>query len=499
MELKKFLAAALAVTIIGGALPVSAATAAEEIGDGVIITDVSTSGKFGDISWELDQQTGVLTISGEGPVAYEGYSPWNDLHQEVTSIVVEEGVTSLPESVFSLCYAQTLDLPSTLTEIQGEALGFLGLMPKLTEIRVAEGNTSYTSVDGVLFDKGMDTLLKYPIQKADESYTVPEGVKTIYDTAFLSQRYLKSVTLPEGLETVSEAAFYNCKQLEQIDFPKSVTEICGNAFPGTPWLAARQEEDPLVIVNDILVNGLAAEGAVIIPDGVRRIAPFAFEFNTDITEVYIPLYVESIGKSAFFHCSGLKKLDTGEVKEIDTGAFCGCSEVTEVTLYNAEKIGQYAFADCEKLWLITIENPECEIYDDPATICYGGNEKDGYTFGGTISGLEGSTALDYAKKYGYNYEEMFPYVLTCTGDANGDGKVDLGDAVAVLQYVALPAKYSLDEYHLSVADVVDKDISGVNGKDALALMMVDAGLILDQELPVTSAKLDEKLAEQPAG
>ena len=64
MELKKILAAALAVTVIGGALPVSAATAAEEIGDGVIITDVSTSGKFGDISWELDQQTGVLTISG---------------------------------------------------------------------------------------------------------------------------------------------------------------------------------------------------------------------------------------------------------------------------------------------------------------------------------------------------------------------------------------------------------------------------------------------------
>ena len=58
MELKKILAAALAVTVIGGALPVSAATAAEEIGDGVIITDVSTSGKFGDISWELDRRQG---------------------------------------------------------------------------------------------------------------------------------------------------------------------------------------------------------------------------------------------------------------------------------------------------------------------------------------------------------------------------------------------------------------------------------------------------------
>lgn len=490
MNMKKIIAAALSAAIIGGAVPFSAA--AEETGDGITVIDVATSGKFGDISWMLDQQTGVLTISGKGPVAYEGYSPWKDLHKEITSIVVEEGITSLPESVFSLCYAETIDLPSTLTEIQGEALGFLGLTPKLTEIRVAEGNPAFVSADGVLFNKDMTTLLKYPVQKPDESYTVPEGVKSISAAAFLVQRYLRSVTLPEGLETIGEVAFYSCKQIENIDIPESVTEIFGNAFPGTPWLAAKQAEDPLVIVNDILVNGLAAEGKVIIPDNVRRIAPFSFENNENITEVYLPCDAESVGKSAFYHCTSLKKLDTGEVKEIDTLAFCGCSALSEVTLYNTQKIGQYAFADCEKLHDIVIENPRCEIFDDPTTICSGGNDKDGYTFSGTICGLMGSTALEYAKKYGYNYDELILPTTEYAGDVNYDDSVNLNDAVAILQYTALPAKYGLSDGALIRADVVDYCISGVNAADALAIMMVDAGVLAREDLPVSSERIFAK-------
>ncbi|MBQ8960560.1 MAG: leucine-rich repeat protein [Ruminococcus sp.] len=498
MKLKKFLAGALALCIIGGAMPLSAAVA-EESGDGVIISDVSTSGKFGDISWILDQQTGLLTLSGEGPVVYEGYSPWNDLHQEITAIVVEEGITSLPESVFSLCYAQTLDLPSTLTEIGGLSISYLGLMPKLTEIRVAEGSPAFVSVDGVLFDKDMTALLKYPIQKPGESYTVPEGVKTLTDAAFFAQRCLTSVTLPEGLETIGEAAFYNCKALAQIDIPESVTEICGNAFPGTPWLAEKQAEDPLVIVNDILVNGLAAEGKVIIPDGVRRIAPFSFENNTNITEVGVPETVESLGKSAFFNCTALVSIELAETKEIGVGAFCGCSALQKVDLYQAKKIDMYAFGDCPALGKISIYQADCEIWDDSTTICSGGNDKDGYSFTGVITCRANSTAQAYAEKYGYDFVLLPDDVEYLLGDANGDGKVDLSDAVAVLQYVALPAKYPLDEPHLRAADVVDKDTSGVNGIDALAIMMVDAGLIQEYELPVTSEKLDEKLAEQPAG
>ncbi|MBP8593042.1 MAG: cellulose 1,4-beta-cellobiosidase [Ruminococcus sp.] len=79
------------------------------------------------------------------------------------------------------------------------------------------------------------------------------------------------------------------------------------------------------------------------------------------------------------------------------------------------------------------------------------------------------------------------------GDANVDGKVDLQDAVAILQYSALPTKYPLTDQGMLNADVVDNGTSGVNGIDALSIQMYDAKLIKQDEWPITKAAQDAKL------
>ena len=78
------------------------------------------------------------------------------------------------------------------------------------------------------------------------------------------------------------------------------------------------------------------------------------------------------------------------------------------------------------------------------------------------------------------------------GDANVDGKVDLNDAVSILQFVALPAKYGLTAMGEINADCVDNGESGVNGSDALAVQMVDAKLLSVDELPISSTDLTAK-------
>ena len=75
------------------------------------------------------------------------------------------------------------------------------------------------------------------------------------------------------------------------------------------------------------------------------------------------------------------------------------------------------------------------------------------------------------------------------GDANEDKKVDLNDAVAVLQYAALPAKYPLSEEGGLNADVVDNGTSGITGKDALAIQMFDAHLITAKDWPMTGQQM----------
>lgn len=76
------------------------------------------------------------------------------------------------------------------------------------------------------------------------------------------------------------------------------------------------------------------------------------------------------------------------------------------------------------------------------------------------------------------------------GDANCDGSVTLNDAVAILQYVALPAKYALSDQAAKNADVVDNGTSGVNASDALAIQLVDAGVIKTSAFPITASQLN---------
>ena len=84
-----------------------------------------------------------------------------------------------------------------------------------------------------------------------------------------------------------------------------------------------------------------------------------------------------------------------------------------------------------------------------------------------------------------------PYPEPLWGDANCDGTVNLNDAVAILQFVALEAKYPLTDQGRVNADVVDNGASGVNATDALAIQMTDAKLFGTDEFPITSAFMSE--------
>lgn len=69
------------------------------------------------------------------------------------------------------------------------------------------------------------------------------------------------------------------------------------------------------------------------------------------------------------------------------------------------------------------------------------------------------------------------------GDANLDGKVNVADAVAVLQYIANKGKYPLDPQGLVNAEVDGG--AGLTGTDAVVIQQVDAGLIKQTDLPLS--------------
>lgn len=385
-----------------------------------------------------------------------------------------------------------------------------------------------------------DYLVLANCDKHVENVVIPSEVNGLpvkeIQTAFVGCQNLKSVTIPEGVTTIG-SAFGECENLETIVIPESATSISGWAFENTAWLKQKQKENPLVIVNDILIEGKTCIGEVVIPDGITKIADNAFNgigmgIDVDIESVVIPSSVKSIGSGAFC-CENLKDIvipksvefigayafdgtkwikdkiaenpvvvvndmliDGGSckgnveipdnVKYIGAGAFMGNEDIEQVTVSeNVEEIHQEAFSYCTELKEIIIENPDCDIIDydryDVAIITNTDRDK----FSGIIYGHENSTAQAYSQKHGYQFavigseqiittsvSDTESSVTTTTsvtvveeinGDATGDSKLDVRDCAFIASAIANGISYELSE----ISDFNNDDI--VNIRDAAAI------------------------------
>ena len=68
---------------------------------------------------------------------------------------------------------------------------------------------TYSSIEGVLFDKSQAMLVAFPGGRA-EAYAIPESVTTIGEGAFYGCRRLTEVVIPEGATAIRPEAFCKC-------------------------------------------------------------------------------------------------------------------------------------------------------------------------------------------------------------------------------------------------------------------------------------------------
>ena len=179
---------------------------------------------------------------------------------------------------------------------------------------------------------------------------LPSGLKKIGSTAFGSCG-ITEITIPDGVESIGGNAFSSCAQLADVTIPASVTTIGESAFRDTPWLNAKKAEDPIVIVNNIIIDGSACTGSVTIPESVVCIGDMAFSNCRAMTSVYVPSNVKTIGAGSFSNCTSLKEITMEDgIESIGYQAFYACSALTRVTVPDSvDTIGGSAFTICEKL------------------------------------------------------------------------------------------------------------------------------------------------------
>jgi hypothetical protein len=243
----------------------------------------------------------------------------------LTNITIPNGVTTIQESALNGCSGlSSIRIPASVTTIGIQVFQSCG---GLLAITADVGNSFYSSVDGVLFNKTQTTLIQFPQGKAG-SYTIPNSVTVIGDQAFLSCNNVINVTIPEGVAVIGEEAFYGSSRLTTVTIPNSVTNIDYGAFSGCTGLT-----------NVSIGNGVAAIG------------DNAFQNCTALASITIPNSVTNIGSSAFCICTSLTNVWIGNgVTAIGQGAFYGCRALTSVTIPNSvTNIGDQAFEYCTNL------------------------------------------------------------------------------------------------------------------------------------------------------
>ena len=108
----------------------------------------------------------------------------------------------------------------------------------LKTVTVDDANTTYCSVNNVIFSEDQKTIILYPAGIESETYTIPDSVTIIGKCAFQSSAYLKTITIPDAVTTLNIDTFYSCTALTSVTIGSGVTAIGANTFWGCTALTS---------------------------------------------------------------------------------------------------------------------------------------------------------------------------------------------------------------------------------------------------------------------
>ena len=343
---------------------------------------------------------------------------------DLTSVTIPNSVTKIDYYAFESCRSLTsIIIPSSVTSILERAFADCSA---LTSIIVEEGNSKYDSRNNcnAIIEKSTNTLIA-----GCQNTIIPNSVTGIGQFAFKSCHSLTSITIPNSVTSIGKYAFQGCTGLTSVTIPKRVTSINSDAFQSCTALTSiiveegNSSYDSRNNCNAIIrtsTNSLIVGCKnTTIPNGVTSIGKGAFWQCTGLTSITIPNSVTWIGEDAFYRCTGLTSITVesenenydsrnncnaivntstnslilgckntiipNSVTSIGYEAFCYCSDLNSVIIPNSViRIGEYAFLYCSGLTSITIGNSVTSIGESAFCGC---EDLSSVTFGNSVTSI----------------------------------------------------------------------------------------------------------------
>jgi len=277
-----------------------------------VSADKPTGGTCGDaLIWEFDTQTCTLTVSGTGEMTdYASFErPWKRLNFDVTTLIIEEGVTSVSDCAFlNFQNLTTVRLPSTIKSIGAQSferchiLVDINLPDSLEEL--GPGAFEWTGLKSVTIPPNVTVLPSnlFNICSDLTEVILHENISVIGNDVF-SGTSITQLDLPEDLIVLAGLG----GQLTSITIPQSITDI-GWCFNSCSTLEEVVLSDNITCITDYAFNGCISLKAIDLPDSLEVLGAGAFQYCHQLTEVEIPDRVTAFGSGVFMGCGSLKSI-----------------------------------------------------------------------------------------------------------------------------------------------------------------------------------------------